>query len=274
MKLYYIQKSYELATPTPSVYVKADAANQILTTNTMPQPGAFWCPETDLQFTSVSGNILGMRSDLMKVTDFKIVTQAIRSRQFRHDRQVWLYWCDWGIQTLLWGPVPYYQMAAGNKLSTLLSPLYWGRLEVVSFCSPFYNSTFQDSFLTVMANDLVVEGDIEIIVDHGFDNTLDLRNYLLPHIKLTSEGTLTPNQPALIHAEVVDAEGNPYGGDMEIWFETINGYLPYTRKTTTNGTTSVKILALALETGDEIRVKAGTKFVTGLADITLVVEAE
>lgn len=276
MKLYYIQTDELRGLQLPSVWLDHNNQKQEILIRSIPDKPTFPRMGNTINLKSNSGRSLIAYDDPnASIMNLNLLHEAQIGRMKRHDRQFWLVWCSVLVPEMVFGPVPYYQMATGSKLGILMSAVYHARIELFSFCSPFANSTFEECFCILIAKDLVVTGDsFEIVTDHGFENTYDLRESLFPCILLTSSGTLTPTQPAVVTVSVVDADGNLHGGDMEIWFETVNGYLPYTRSRTINGTTSIPVMALGMKSGDAIRVKAGTKFVTGLADITLIVEGD
>jgi hypothetical protein len=278
MKLYYFKKESGLSDNLPKLWVhcsKPDSVIQVSTIETddmMINNSSFNITTVDL-ITTEKNNITAFTTGNI-VLDLGLLTEAARGKIKRHDRQVWLGWWKRGHPTLL-GPAPIFQMSTGHKFSTKLSPLYFERTEVFSFSSPFADSVFDECFCTVTAPELVLTGDpLELITDHGFTDPDDLREYLLPSISLSSEGMLTPNSPATVTAQVVNADGKLYGGDMEIWFETVNGQISHSRKSTVDGFASIKVIAPMMEKGEVVRVKAGTKFVTGIADISLTVEGD
>jgi hypothetical protein len=94
------------------------------------------------------------------------------------------------------------------------------------------------------------------------------RQSVLPALSMTGPERLTPDGYATVtvNASVSDARGTLY-------LEGVNGYLPKRRIQMSGGTASFRIGALGLEPGDEVRVKVGFKYFTGLDDITIPVMA-
>jgi hypothetical protein len=58
-----------------------------------------------------------------------------------------------------------------------------------------------------------------------------------------------------------------YNGEIEV--DAISGYVPKRRATVVNGVASIKVMPLGLSAGDSVRIKVGTRNVSGLADVTI-----
>lgn len=91
---------------------------------------------------------------------------------------------------------------------------------------------------------------------------------LLPQAILTSAQSLAPG--AVVDV-VVDLKRNNvltnYTGELVV--EAVSGYVPNTRIQITNGSGVFKVMALGLVAGDAVRVKVGTKVLSGMAEITI-----
>ena len=94
------------------------------------------------------------------------------------------------------------------------------------------------------------------------------RQSVLPVLSVTGPESLPPDGYAIltVNASMSDARGTLY-------LEGVNGYLPKRRAQMTGGTASFRLGALGLEPGDEVRVKVGFKYFSGLGDITIPVVA-
>lgn len=91
---------------------------------------------------------------------------------------------------------------------------------------------------------------------------------LLPSINLSSAASVASNSETIINV-TVSRSGTVINYDGELVVETVSGYVPKTRVFIQNGIGSFKAMALGLTTGDELRVKIGTKNITGMADISI-----
>jgi hypothetical protein len=170
-------------------------------------------------------------------------------------------------------PVPIFRMSSSSKIP-LPSPAVYDRLQLVSFNIPFSSSVFSDCFMVVTTKDLVVDGDaFEIIevANPSLELAAEIRTQYLPHIVLSSSEILTPSQHVTVTAQVVDYLDNPVSCEMELFFECVNGSLSHNRRTTEEGSAWTKVSANLMEVGEVVRVKVGSKFFSGLAEISLAV---
>ena len=186
------------------------------------------------------------------------------------DRQFWVVSSD--INGLLKGPYPYYMKSWATKSHPRSAFLFHGQTEVMSIVKPLRSSVFSECVLTIIASDVILAGDpLEVITSPGFLNPELLRESYFPKIVLSQGSALTLDSPALVTASVVDIDGNPYGGEIEIHFENINGQISHTRKMTVNKTASIQVAAPMMAIGETVRVKAGTKYYSSIEDIALTV---
>ena len=96
------------------------------------------------------------------------------------------------------------------------------------------------------------------------------RELVFPSLKLSGPATITPDGAAAIAVAVVDKDGAVIAdAACELPLEVVSGYLPKTRVAIVNGGGSFKVMALGLEAGEVVRVKAGLGLFTGLADISI-----
>jgi hypothetical protein len=85
----------------------------------------------------------------------------------------------------------------------------------------------------------------------------------LPTISLTSDASITAGGETVVNVSVVPA----YSGELVV--EPVSGYVPHSRVEVFGGSGSFKVMALAMQPGDTLRVKVGTKLVTGLAEVQI-----
>lgn len=196
------------------------------------------------------------------------------------DYESWVICQYYNINTpqsvILVEPVPIFRMSCSSKIP-LPSPAIYDRLQLASFNIPFSSSVYSDCFIIVTAKDLVVDGDVFEIIEVANPSlglATEIRAQYLPHIILSSSGTLTPSQHATVTAQVVDYLNNPISCEMELFFENVNGSLSHNRRITEEGSGWTKVSANLMEAGETVRVKVGSKFFSGLAEILLVVGSE
>lgn len=96
------------------------------------------------------------------------------------------------------------------------------------------------------------------------------REMVFPSLKLTGPATVAPDEAATITVAVVDKDGAVIAdAACELPLEVVSGYLPKARVAIVNGGGTFKVMALGLEAGEAVRVKAGLGLFTGLADISI-----
>jgi len=93
---------------------------------------------------------------------------------------------------------------------------------------------------------------------------------LLPTLKIEGPDTVAPGATAAFAVRLTDPRtGSPYPSvprEVEIHLEATAGYLPRRRETTVDGVAWCSLMALGLETGDKIKIKAGFWNFTGAAE--------
>jgi hypothetical protein len=92
---------------------------------------------------------------------------------------------------------------------------------------------------------------------------------LLPIVELS---TSSIQNGAAAVSVAVKRNGSIIDYTGELVVEPVAGYVPNTRVAINNGVGSFKVMPLGLEPGEAIRVKVGTKTLTGMADISIPVE--
>lgn len=96
------------------------------------------------------------------------------------------------------------------------------------------------------------------------------REQVFPSLKLTGPATVAVDGAAAIAVAVIDRDGAVIAdASCELPLEVVSGYLPKARVTIANGSGAFKVMALGLEAGEAVRVKAGLGLFTGLADISI-----
>ncbi len=83
-----------------------------------------------------------------------------------------------------------------------------------------------------------------------------------------------PGEMAHFSVRTIDPDsGKTRPSSSTIYLEAVSGYLPHTRVTLKEGEGTFKAMALGLEPGDALRVKAGFRFMPGLGDASVSVRA-
>lgn len=95
---------------------------------------------------------------------------------------------------------------------------------------------------------------------------------LLPEFAMTAPATVGQNDYATLSI-ALQRGGAAIAYSGEVVVEPVAGYAPKRRVSIVNGTGTFKVGALGLDVGDEVRVKVGTRTVTGLADASIPVVA-
>lgn len=93
---------------------------------------------------------------------------------------------------------------------------------------------------------------------------------LLPTISVSAPSTVSAD--GSVTAQVTlsrNGETLNYSGDLAL--EAVSGYLPKQRMKVSGGTGSFKAMALGLEAGDTMRIKVGTRCISGMAEANVTV---
>lgn len=216
---------------------------------------------------------------------FELDRLLVRTKELRlsrnwADRQVFSCSFDWKSGKLL-APFPSYTFSMPTRFTAFeLIQLYKLGKEnyMLSFNIPFADSTFEECFLTLNLHSslggYVIEGlDAQDILSLGYETHEITREMVFPSIQVSPPEVAKLDSPIEFSVQIVDGLGNPLNNDGEIYFEAINGYLPKSRKRTSQGKAIVSVLPLGLAVGDSIRLKAGFKFFPALDDAQVVISA-
>ncbi len=90
---------------------------------------------------------------------------------------------------------------------------------------------------------------------------------VLPKLALNGDAEAPVDGYASLEVLAVDAAGEPLtGATAAVYLEAVSGQLPQSRVTLVKGSAGFRVGAPGLEPGHEIRVKAGFRFFSGLAE--------
>lgn len=93
----------------------------------------------------------------------------------------------------------------------------------------------------------------------------------LPTIEIVAPATVLAGGQATVEIRVVNQDGTPYPYNGDLVVEALSGYVSKSRVSISEGVGFTRILPLGLEAGDTIRIKAGTRLITGLAEASIAV---
>lgn len=91
---------------------------------------------------------------------------------------------------------------------------------------------------------------------------------LLPTFDVSAPASVAAGGTAVVDLTLRrNGDAIAYNGELQV--EAISGYAPKRRVAVVNGASSISVMALGLVAGDSIRIKVGTRNVTGLSDVTI-----
>lgn len=119
---------------------------------------------------------------------------------------------------------------------------------------------------------IVFTGDF-VDEDTELTGMVDVRSMFFPSFSISGADTVAADGTVTLTATVATVPtGTSVNYASDLYIEASAGYLPKKRVPVVNGTATFKVTALGLAAGDTIKVKIGTRFLTGLASKTITVE--
>jgi hypothetical protein len=198
--------------------------------------------------------------------------QELRAGRDWSDRQLYLAGINWTTGKFRL-PVPLNTFTLSTRFSGLdVSRHAFNASFLVGFNVPFADSSFDDCFITVnlgpQACKCLVDGlsskDIE---ETTFSDFQGVRKKLFPSVQVTANApTFKAGEPVSFSLQMVDGLGSPITHDADLYLETVNGFLPVTRRTSQDGKAVATVLTTGMQAGDVVRLKAGFKFYPAAAD--------
>lgn len=132
---------------------------------------------------------------------------------------------------------------------------------------PFKDSTFDECNMHILS---MIEGIPHLFngepIPEGETDPMEAQKAIMPRLTLSGPDTVKADDKAVLDIELVDAAGNLIERDVEVYLEAVSGYLPTKRVQLVKGKGQARVVALGLDAGEAIRVKAGFRFWTGDAD--------
>jgi hypothetical protein len=152
-------------------------------------------------------------------------------------------------------------------------------LQVIVPVAKGFKSFLQDAIISLAYNvDFGFDANVGFEKDLADPFAVSRQNFYAPHLPkltLTGPSTVDPLVPSPVTVKLTDGTGKPYrDGRATVYLEAVSGYLPHTRVDLNEaGEGSFRVMALGLEDGDLLRIKAGFRNFSGMAEYVAEVEA-
>ena len=201
--------------------------------------------------------------------------RELRNNRGWSDRQSFMTGYRWAEKRLI-DPLPLYVYTLSTRFTAPeASGHAWNGNFLTGFNVPFADSRFDECFVTVNLHPTLggclVEGVASTDVEHtDYQSSAQVREMEFPDLRVIAPANVIAGDPVEFTVQMLDGLGNPSNRDAEIHLESVNGYLPVSRRRTQGGLTTVTVMTLGLQAGDTVRLKAGFKFYPGCADAQVV----
>jgi hypothetical protein len=213
---------------------------------------------------------------------------VLRNKRGWSDYQMWaIANSPNGLVTQINEPLPLFTQTAATHFTadTALRALQF----VMPFCLnvPFASSKLANCFLwartgpegKLMLLSPETANSLNVITPSapgGVPTLENLQKQRFFGLKLTLNppvSTIVPNNGSAVtvDVQVVDGKGLPITTDLDVYFDNVNGSISHNRRRTKGGKTSVNVMAVHMDAGDIITLKAGTKYFRALSQIDLTV---
>ncbi|MEG9883712.1 MAG: hypothetical protein V6Z86_03665 [Hyphomicrobiales bacterium] len=133
---------------------------------------------------------------------------------------------------------------------------------------PFKTCDFtQCSFRLTLHPEYGLVGNLDPGPEHTAAEIPAIGRKALPSLRLDAPSVLEPDANATVDVRVVNNRGRLVSDVApEVYLEATGGYLPHQRVRADAGTASFRFMALGLEAGDTVRLKAGFRHFSGVAE--------
>jgi len=138
---------------------------------------------------------------------------------------------------------------------------------------PFKTCDFtQCSFRLTLHPDYGPVGNLDSGPEHTASEIPAIGRKALPSLRLEAPASIAPEGVAEIGVKVVTGRSRLIGDAApEIFLEATGGYLPHQRVRADAGTASFRFMALGLVAGESVRLKAGFRHFSGVAEAEIAV---
>ena len=204
------------------------------------------------------------------------VFRDLKNNRGWSDRQTFMTGYRWSDRRML-DPMPLFVYTLPTRFTAAeASGHAWNGNFMVGFNVPFADSTFDECFMTVNLHPTLggctVDGVPSAnIVNSEYQSAGPVREMEFPDLRVTAPASAVAGEPVTFSVQMTDGLGDPIAHDAEVYFETVNGFLPVTRRRTQGGKAVATVLTAGMQAGDTVRLKAGFKFypACGEAKVTL-----
>ena len=197
--------------------------------------------------------------------------RELRNNRGWSDRQSFMTGYRWAEKRLI-DPLPLYVYTLSTRFTAPEAAGHvWNGNFLTGFNVPFADSPFDECFVTVNLHPTLggclVEGVDPLNVEQtDYQSSAQVREMQFPDLRVTAPTSLKAGDPAVFTVHMLDGIGEVSTRDAEVFLESVNGYLPISRRQTQGGITTATVLTTGLAAGDTVRLKAGFKFYPGCAD--------
>jgi len=101
---------------------------------------------------------------------------------------------------------------------------------------------------------------------------MEAQRSFMPKLDINGPLFVEPNGVVTMDVALKDAKGDLLERNCDVYVEALSGYLPHQRVQIVNGRGQVRVMALQVYSGEQIKVKVGFKFWSGDAEHTVTVK--
>lgn len=138
---------------------------------------------------------------------------------------------------------------------------------------PFADCDFDAcSFSLTLHQDYGLIGNVDPGVETTYEEVLKGAGQAFPKLTFSGSETIPADGSVALSVALTDWADDPITDKApQIFLETTGGYLPLNRIVPASGSAEVRVMALGLKSGEKIRIKAGFRHMSGLAEHTLTI---
>ena len=138
---------------------------------------------------------------------------------------------------------------------------------------PFRTDDFESASVCLTLHpDYGLIGNLDPGAEHTAAGIQAMGRKALPSLRLDAPARIAPEGSATVALKLVDSRGRRVSdARCEVYLEATGGYLPQRRVQVDNGTGAFRFMALGLEAGESVRLKAGFRHFSGVAEAGIAV---
>ena len=137
--------------------------------------------------------------------------------------------------------------------------------------APFATCDFRAcSFSVALHPDYGLIGNLDAGEETTYEQVLQGAGRAFPALAISGPGEVAAGGTVTLDLALTDWQGTPVAdASPEVHLDHTGGYLPHRRVVAQDGKAAFRVVALALEPGETIRIKAGFRHVSGVAEHAL-----